>query len=207
MGKKSGKRAQKELSPELIRLLREIARVLTFLRKAAGYGSAKTFSEVQDINRSQYSRYEAGNVDMKISSLVSTLALFGVSEKDIFNPAFLAIGEDKNSVDELSNKYREKLRSQVRDQVNERTTFLLTDQVIDRTVLVLTYCIDPRTRQEILKHIGLTNTSSNFKRNAGLAMEQGWVAMTIPDKPNSRNQQYITTPAGRKALGAESKTK
>jgi ATP-dependent DNA helicase RecG len=46
--------------------------------------------------------------------------------------------------------------------------------------------------------------SGNFKRAMTRLLEQGFIEMTLPDKPRSRNQRYRATTKGRRALGARS---
>jgi len=58
----------------------------------------------------------------------------------------------------------------------------------------------PRSRYEIFKHIRVTNQSKNKSRLIDPLIEIGWLEMTIPDKPNSRLQQYKLTEKGKKLL-------
>ena len=55
---------------------------------------------------------------------------------------------------------------------------------------IVEYCIEARSVQEILIHIGLKDRK-NLMVYIRRLLEQGRIARTIPDKPNSRNQKYI----------------
>ena len=52
--------------------------------------------------------------------------------------------------------------------------------------------------QEILKHLKLKDRRRMRESYIKPAMEQGFIEYTIPDKPNSRNQQYRLTIEGKK---------
>lgn len=56
---------------------------------------------------------------------------------------------------------------------------------------ILKYCDAPRGILEIGSLLGLKDKRSIHKRINQL-LEQGRIAMTVPDKPNSPNQKYIT---------------
>ncbi len=51
----------------------------------------------------------------------------------------------------------------------------------------------PKKLYEIFKHIRVTNQSKNKSRFIDPLIAIGWLEMTIPDKPNSRLQQYKLT--------------
>ena len=55
---------------------------------------------------------------------------------------------------------------------------------------VVNYCSVPRTAQEILARLGLSNQSINRKRHIQPLVDMGVLEMTIPEKPNDRNQKY-----------------
>ncbi len=55
---------------------------------------------------------------------------------------------------------------------------------------VVNYCSVPRTAQEILARLGLSNQSINRKRHIQPLLDMGVLEMTIPEKPNDRNQKY-----------------
>lgn len=61
----------------------------------------------------------------------------------------------------------------------------------------LEFCMIPRTRQEIQDHLGLKNRG--YLRQAVLQplLESEKLEMTIPDKPNSKNQKYVTVKKAR----------
>ena len=56
---------------------------------------------------------------------------------------------------------------------------------------ILTFCINPHSSHEIMEHLGLKDIK-NIREHLKKLVEQGRLARTIPDKPNSSNQKYIT---------------
>ena len=55
---------------------------------------------------------------------------------------------------------------------------------------VVDFCSVPRTAQEILARLGLSNQSINRKRHIQPLVDMGVLEMTIPERPNDRNQKY-----------------
>ena len=56
---------------------------------------------------------------------------------------------------------------------------------------ILAFCVAPKTLLEIANHLGYKDRRSARKLIDPL-LEEGRMAMTVPDKPNSRFQKYIT---------------
>ncbi|WP_394349348.1 Fic family protein [Phaeodactylibacter luteus] len=44
------------------------------------------------------------------------------------------------------------------------------------------------------------NHFDNYKKYILPALDRGWIEMTVPDKPRSRNQKYRVTEVGRAVL-------
>lgn len=65
---------------------------------------------------------------------------------------------------------------------------------------VLTAADTPRSRSELLAAIGLADAYGNYRRHLLPLVEKGYLARTIPAKPNSRLQRYWLTDAGRAHL-------
>ena len=57
-----------------------------------------------------------------------------------------------------------------------------------------------KSKDEILEFIGVTNKTDNFNRYIKPLMQIGLLIRTIPNKPNSKLQQYKLTAKGRKVL-------
>ena len=55
---------------------------------------------------------------------------------------------------------------------------------------IANFCSVPRTAQEILDRLGVTNQSINRKRHIQPLLDMGVLEMTIPDNPKNRNQKY-----------------
>jgi predicted HTH transcriptional regulator len=55
---------------------------------------------------------------------------------------------------------------------------------------ILNYCTIPRTAQEIMDRIGLSNQSKNRAKYISSLVEAGYLEMTFPDSPNAKNQKY-----------------
>ena len=64
-----------------------------------------------------------------------------------------------------------------------------------------------RSRAELLAGIGLSDAYGNYKRHLLPLIEGGYLARTIPEKPNSQNQRYRMTDAGREILAGKETTK
>lgn len=71
-------------------------------------------------------------------------------------------------------------------------------QVGEQVAKVLTACkTQPRTKAELLEVLGLANVYMNYKRHLLPLIEQGFIEMTIPEKPKSRLQKYRLTEKGK----------
>lgn len=80
------------------------------------------------------------------------------------------------------------------------------DATQDIQLNILEYCLDePRTVEEILAHVGITERTGTFKRALKALGENGLLKLTIPDKPTSKNQKRMTTAKGRAHLEAQAK--
>ena len=91
---------------------------------------------------------------------------------------------------------------EVSDLVSNQENDQVSDQENDQVKAILSYCTVPHSREEILTHIGLKNHFDNYRRHIEPIIDAGWIAMTIPDKPKSRNQQYLITQKGQETLNA-----
>ena len=61
----------------------------------------------------------------------------------------------------------------------------------ERMKSLIEYCNVPRTREEMQEYLGISNRGHFRTRILKPLMKNGRLQMTIPDKPNSRNQRYI----------------
>lgn len=69
--------------------------------------------------------------------------------------------------------------------------------IADNTFKVLDFARDASSRKDILIHLSLVNNANNFENHIQPLVSMGWLTMTIPDKPTSPNQKYLTTLKGR----------
>ncbi|MBI9019621.1 MAG: Fic family protein [Phycisphaerae bacterium] len=68
---------------------------------------------------------------------------------------------------------------------------------------LLALLAEPMTRQEILDALQLNDRKSMTKRYLKPALDNSLIEMTVPDKPNSKNQKYQITPKGKLYLSQE----
>ena len=59
------------------------------------------------------------------------------------------------------------------------------------TTRIVDFCVSPKTTMEIADMLGFKERKSAAKY-IHLLLGQGRLAMTIPEKPNSKNQKYIS---------------
>lgn len=63
----------------------------------------------------------------------------------------------------------------------------------DKLELLIDFCSEARSRKELMAYVGLLNANHFRKKYLKPLLENEKIRMTIPDKPNSRNQKYIKT--------------
>ena len=71
------------------------------------------------------------------------------------------------------------------------------DQV---TAQVLNFCQEPHKSSEIMELIGLKHWKTFQANYLKPLLQQGLLAMSIPEKPTSSKQRYVTTETGKEVL-------
>ena len=61
-----------------------------------------------------------------------------------------------------------------------------------REVKILEFCKEPKTRAEIQEYVGINNRGHFRTAILDPLLKNGKLLRTIPDKPNSKNQKYVT---------------
>jgi len=75
------------------------------------------------------------------------------------------------------------------------------DQVTAQvTAQVLNFCQEPRKSSEIMGLIGIKHWKTFQANYLKPLLQQGLLAMTIPEKPTSSKQRYVTTETGNEVL-------
>ena len=82
-------------------------------------------------------------------------------------------------------------------------TAQVTAQVTTQVAQLLHACRDPQSRDELQKKLGLEHRENFRKGYLAPAIAAGLIERTIPDKPNSRLQQYRLSAVGRAWLAAK----
>jgi len=115
----------------------------------------------------------------------------------------LKVGEglvkSKSKTSEVSEQV-EAQEAQVEAQVEAQEA-----QVVLTTVeaSIVTHCAEgPKSGKELLERTGYGTRTGNFKRSLAKLLEQEFLEMTIPDKPQSRLQKYRLTEKGKQWLAA-----
>lgn len=76
------------------------------------------------------------------------------------------------------------------EQVTEQDDAQVTEQV-DRAEKIIEFCTEPKSREEIQLFVGIAHREHFRAKILKPLLDSGKLKMTIPDKPNSRNQKYI----------------
>ena len=88
------------------------------------------------------------------------------------------------------------LTGQVTGQVTEQVTGQVTEQVgivSERNRKILEFCQTPKSRHEIQEYLAIKHREYFRLEILKPLIEKGLLKLTIPDKPNSRFQKYVTS--------------
>lgn len=105
------------------------------------------------------------------------------------NRAQLEISIISNQVEKNSNHPQSK-SNQVYNKSNQAAASLVTRPLTKKERDIRNFCSVPRTAQEIMDRLGITNQSKNRQKYITSLIEIGILERTIPDKPNDPNQKY-----------------
>jgi len=75
-------------------------------------------------------------------------------------------------------------------QVTAQDTAQVTTQE-DKMKKLIDFCVESRTREEMQSYVGISHREHFRKAYLKPLLESGAIKMTLPDRPNSRNQKYI----------------
>ena len=106
--------------------------------------------------------------------------------------------EDGVARNQASNQVSNQVNNQVNNQVEDIRLKLTSTQ--NR---IITFCTSPRSAQEIMDEIGVTNQYNNRQRHIVSLVDMGVLAMTQPDSPKSPTQKYYLTELGKALLEKE----
>ena len=76
------------------------------------------------------------------------------------------------------------------EQVTEQDDAQVTEQV-DRAEKIIEFCAEPKSREGIQLFVGIAHREHFRAKILKPLLDSGKLKMTIPDKPNSRNQKYV----------------
>lgn len=82
------------------------------------------------------------------------------------------------------------------EQANNELIMPKVDTLDIDTKGLCEFCKTPRTRIEIIEYLGIASGRYALKRYLEPLVKAGAILMTIPDKPGSRKQQYVTAEKG-----------
>ena len=135
----------------------------------------------------------------------------GIAKPDLRNPALAVMAETLTSAEHRYSgipTMRRTLREHGLPEPkfeNRRNEFVVIfyngavpqeptrQPVAERTLDTLEdFCRTPRSRNEIAEYLGVKTTFYAMQHYVKPLLECGTLAMTIPEKPKSRNQKYYT---------------
>jgi ATP-dependent DNA helicase RecG len=85
-------------------------------------------------------------------------------------------------------------------EVGDRDVEAIKERINDTIRRILSYCRQPRSRDEIFEEIQLYKNTKNFQSHVKPLIEASWLHYTLPSKLTSRDQKYYTTPLGEQLL-------
>jgi predicted HTH transcriptional regulator len=120
--------------------------------------------------------------DETLNEFVVTMEREGVNDRD----------DDRDDGDKsLENSDLKKIGKQGNDRDDRVKHAGVSYKALDGTQKnIIQFCSIPRSAREILEHIGYSYHPTHIAKFIKPLLKLGFIEMTEPDKPNSKNQKY-----------------
>lgn len=106
-----------------------------------------------------------------------------------------------NDLSDVVDYIREKIGTKSAQKVSKSAQKVSkSTRKVSKSIEIIDFLKSEQSREEILKHLGLINHTSNFKNYIKPLLEMEIIKLTIPDKPKSQLQKYTLTEKGRKLI-------
>ena len=96
-----------------------------------------------------------------------------------------SVQESDQVTNEVANQVTNQVANQVTNQVHPSKPSLTKAQKD-----IVNFCSVPRSAQEILDRVGVSNQNRTRKKYIQPLVEMGVLEMTNPENPNASNQKY-----------------
>lgn len=81
--------------------------------------------------------------------------------------------------------------------VHDRVHDEAHDHLTETQLQILKFSTAPKSTSELLKHLGYCLRTGNYKSALSNLLSKGYLEMTIPESPRSKNQKYRMTQTGK----------
>ena len=88
-------------------------------------------------------------------------------------------------------------KGEVEEEYTPEVTPHVTPHVTPQVLMLLKMCMEPQSRNDIQSTLNISDRKHLRTGYITPLIEASWLAMTIPDKPRSRRQKYVTTEEGK----------
>ena len=109
---------------------------------------------------------------------------------DTYKPEFYSTAADFRVILKNVNYHHEHSIMVAPHDTTHDTTHDATHDNIGTKILA--FCSEPHSKSEIAEHCGYKNTKNFTQKYLRPLLNDGTLKMTLPDKPKSKNQKYIT---------------
>jgi len=76
----------------------------------------------------------------------------------------------------------------------------ISSQVSAQVIELLNFCKTPKSREEILSFIGISNQTKNYNTHILPLLQSNWIEFTIKDNTKDRNQKYVISELGESVI-------
>ena len=89
------------------------------------------------------------------------------------------------------------VKAEAHDEAHDEAHEKIQGDMTETERQILNYCVEPKSTPELLKLLGYSTRTGNYKSALSSLLAGGYLEMTIPGSPRSRNQKYKSTLKGK----------